>query len=677
MERRNGPIGIDVQPKLPVDAGKKVVELIQKPVIRMKRSSVPQSSQTEDAKQLEDSNLEPPRASKLVSKALEPKDPKREDPRLSCTPPQDPSPQALEPRDPSSEKVTSKTLNIEEPKTEKLKPEYPKPERPPPRTTDRGLDSLISLLDQTLKIEDKATTASRMVEVPSGYKLELENGIEDFYKNRAECKLVDKRKRAAGLLPMSTKRYQRYGFRPEELLAAGALYSPNAKPSNLTNVIHPFFHRSHFDDTPDIIYDQLVPGLRLATMFLTQPVCCQYWVTLAKGERKQDWSTSNRLGRHCLRISKDVPLTPVNANEVIEYIKKLDNASIIHITFKKDLYLHKPKDVLASTRGVCDVDFEVPHGLTFKPKRSHICLHQDFYTAANKLSKLKHPDPALVLRFHFFLACNLIHEIAHAVNLAHCYVRQTEGLSRGVDYNEPFLLDDTEPELGNAWENYMFGGRIAPINGRIDTSHGLSVCDWPFVGLTIPTLPIVGLPPGFRTGSALDGFMDDKQQIWHSMPMKFMENIQQMQTWEQPHDLATAKTRFHIRRSGAISISMNRFTTMPWAEELRIVSNSLADGFGISPEDDGDGRSAKKRETAKGKGIRTDVWGTKCNDEESERNEVKGEKGPAKPVKGSGLQGTRTKQRGHQSRHLRQVRQRNSEKRRRQEAGERRNAGPH
>lgn len=667
----------NAQPYLPVKAREKVVDLIQKPVIRMKRSSVSQSSQTEDAKQLEDPNLKPPTPSKLRSKTLESNDPKGEDQKLGGAQPKDSAPQAVKPGDPRSENIGSEKLNVEEAETGELKPEDPKPEKPPPSPTNRGLDSLISLLDKTLKIEDKATTASRMVEVPSGYKLELENGIEDFYKNRAECKLVDKRKRAAGLLPISTNRYQRYGFRPEELLAAGVLYSPNAKPSNLTNEIHPFFHRSHFDDTPDIIYDQLVPGLRLATLFLTQPICCQYWVTLAKGERKQDWTTSNRLGRYCLRISKDVPLTPANANEVIEYIKKLDNASIIHITFKKDLYLQKPKDVLASTRGICDVDFEVPHGLTFKPKRSHVCLHQDFYTAAKKLSKLKHPDPALILRFSFFLACNLVHEIAHAVNLAHCYVRQTEGLSRGVDYNEPFLLDDTEPELGNAWENYMFGGRIAPINGRIDTSHGLSVCDWPFVGLTIPTLPIIGLPPGFRIGSALNGFMDDKQQIWHSIPMKFMENIQQMQTWEQPHNLATAKARFHIKRNGAISISMNRFTTMPWAEELRIVSNSLSDGFGISPEDDGDRRSAKKRETAKGKGVRTDVWGTKFNDGESERSEAKGKKGPKKPVKGSGLQGTRTKQKGHQSRHLRQVRMRNSEKRRRQEERERRNAGPH
>ena len=673
MGRRDGFSGDEVQTQMPVEPGKSPVERVENSVIRRQRIPVPKISKTEDEKQPKDPSLQTPKPVDLepgflVPKGLERKPPSRGGSRIKNSASGDQAPTGAD-----SEDKIHKKGKAREQKHEDIQLEVSKAKIPPPSAADLAMSSLIGQLDQTLKIEDKATTASKMVEVPSGYKLDLELGTEEFYKVQADCKLLDKRKRAAGLLPMSTKRYQRYGFRPEELLSAGALYSPNAKPSNLTNELHPFFHRSRFDDTPDFIYDQLVPGLRLATMFLTQPICCQYWVTLAKGQRKTDWNTSNRLGRNCLRISKDIPMTLENAVEVIEYIKSLDNASIIHFAFKEDLYIHAPKDVLARTMPICDVDFEIPGGLTFRPKRSHVCLHHDFYTAANKLSKLRHPDPALILRFNFFLACNILHEMGHAINVAHCYAQQTiGGLNSAIDYNEPFLLDDTEAELGCAWEKYMFGGRVAPINGRVDTSHGLSICDWPFVGLPKDFPPVVGLPLDFRRGSLAEAVMDNKQHILYSIPMKFIENIQQMSTWQQRFDLKDTKF-FHVKRDGAVSISMNRFTTMPWAEELRIVHESLT-SLATSPNVDGE-PPAKKRETASGKAVRTDVWGTTFNDDTDDN--VKGKSEGKKAVKGAGLQGTKTKVKGLQSRHRQQVRAKNIEKRKRQEEAEKRNAGPH
>lgn len=681
LKTRMGPrevlVGKESQQELALDPGDTSVESMEKWAIRMRRTSVPQHSQAEDEKQPKVSEPETEKPVDPDPQTPKHKESNGEDQKAEGPQPQDLKPgvstlQEPKPEDSKPEFIKTEDLIPEDPKYQDRKPEDSKLNTPPPDPVDLTMTSLIGQLDQTLRIEDKATTASKMVEVPSGYKLDLEVGPEDFYKLREQCKLLDKRKRAAGLLPMSTKQYQRYGFRPEELLSAGALYSPNAKTSNLNNKLHPFFHRSRFDDTPDIIYDQLVPGLRLATMFMTQPICCQYWVTLANGQRKHDFKTSNRLGRACLRIYKDVPLNLENATEIIEYIRKLDDASIIHFTFKKNLYLNTPKDVLARTRPVCDVDFEIPEGLTFRPKRSHVCLHHDFYTAAKKLSRLKHPDPALLLRFNFFLACNILHEMAHAVNVAHCYSQQTGGLGAGVGYNEPFLLSDSEAELGNAWENYMFGGRVAPINGRVDTSHGLSICEWPYVGLPKDTRPIVGLPPDFRRGSLIDTALDDKQHIWRSIPMKFIENIQQTKTWEQDFDLTKDTKIFHIKRNGAISITMNRFTTMPWSEELRIVSESLAEGFANDPDD---GPPTKKREIGTGKAVRTDIFGRTVGDESEE--DVEGKKGPKQPVKGSGLQGTKTKQRGHESKHLKLLRKRNSDKRKRQEAAERRNAGPH
>ena len=687
IEPRNGSIENDSQPESPVEPDGSAVELMEEWIFRLKKKYTSQLSQTEDEKQPEDFTqvMESPKQNKLRRENLQLGHSQTENSNLQNSTPRSPKHKSSKLKKVKLENASSgnaKSINRKRKELGyvELTPKIRKAKTAPPLTpaVDEAMSSLISQLDQTLKIKDKATTASRMVEVPSGYKLDLEVGPDEFYKMREECKFLDKRKRAAGLLPMSTKRYQRYGFRPEELLSAGALYSPNARSSNLTNDLHPFFHRRRFDDTPDIIYDQLVPGLRLATMFLTQPVCCQYWVTLAQGQRTHDVAMSKKLGRKCLRIPENVPLTMKNAREVIEYIKKLDEASIIHFSFRKDLYLNRPKDVLARTRPVCDVDFEIPEGLAFRPKKSHVCLHHDFYTAAHKLSKLVHPDPALILRFNFFLACNILHEMAHAINVAHCYSQQTGGLGAGIDYNEPFLLDDTEAELGNTWEKQMFGGRVAPINGRVDTSHGLSICDWPYVGLPKDVPPIVGLPSSFRRGSLVYTAMDNKQHIWRSIPMTFVEYIQQMSTWEQEFDLATDTSQFHIKRTGAVSITMNRFTTMPWAEELRLVVEQLARPFARSADDDGDEPPTKKRETGTGKAVRTDIFGRMVVDREVESQEdVKGIKDNAPAFKAPGLQEIKTKHRGRQSRHLKMVRARNGERRRRQAEAEKRNAGPH
>lgn len=284
------------------------------------------------------------------------------------------------------------------------------PKAPSPAPSDQVMDSLTQFLDTTLKIQEIATKTSRLVAVPQGFRLTLAAGPSEFYKVKEELKRNLKRKRDAGIVSKASKQYPRHGYRPEEVLWNGALDLKNCRPSNLTTEIHPLLQHSRFDDTPDAIYNELETGLRLATMFLTQPICCQFWVTLACGERKTEEEYTMCHGTKCERIEKNVPMTKENTAQVIEYIKQLDNASMIHWNFKHNLMINN-ETMYGVTQWVCDNQYELTKGPINTVVRHHIRLHADFYTVAAKLSKLEHPDTAQKLRFSFFLATVICHEL--------------------------------------------------------------------------------------------------------------------------------------------------------------------------------------------------------------------------------------------------------------------------
>lgn len=282
------------------------------------------------------------------------------------------------------------------------------------------MDSLTQNLGG-LVIQDSAPTESKLVTVPAGYRLALQIGPTDFYKLRKEVIKNNKRKREQGLLSKSSLAKIRYGFRPEEVLFYGASLK-DCKPSNLSNDIHPLLHHSRFDDCPDTIYDELRPGLRLATMFLTQPICSQFWLTLADGERKTDskltWLHNNVI---CQRIEKNVPMTKENTANVIEYIRKLAKANMIHWSFQHDLVI-RDTSAYGVTKWVCDNHHELPRGPENTLVPQHIRIHADMYTVASKFSKLEYADTAQKLRFSFFVAVLICHELVRPVRGLLCEV---------------------------------------------------------------------------------------------------------------------------------------------------------------------------------------------------------------------------------------------------------------
>lgn len=329
------------------------------------------------------------------------------------TRPEDVKSSKVKPNDPPEEPSPQ---NDETSSASNSPPEDATPKAPSPTPSNHDMDLLTESLDSTLKIRDMATKVSRFVPVPHGFRLTLEAGPSEFYRVKEEHKRKNKRKREAGLISKSSTQYRRLGYRPEEVLWNGALSLKDCRPSNLTNEIHPLLQHSRFDDTPDAIYRELETGLRLATMFLTQPICCQFWVTLASGERKIEEKYTKIHGTKCERIEKNVPMTKENTAIVIEYIKQLDNASIIHWNFKPNLMLNN-ETMYGVTNCVFDNQYELTKGPFNTIVRHHIKLHADFYTVAAKLSKLEHPDTAQKLRFSFFLATVICHElVSHSLS---------------------------------------------------------------------------------------------------------------------------------------------------------------------------------------------------------------------------------------------------------------------
>ena len=282
----------------------------------------------------------------------------------------------------------------------------------------REVETLIKRINESVVIKDMATTCPQSVIVPRGYLVENEIRPSKFYETRNEVRDHVKKRKREGILPKQSRqqwRKERHGFRPQEVNWNGAVHLEGCKPSNLSNDIHPIFDRSNFDDTPDAIYDQLIPGLQLATMFLTQRICMQFWVTLAMGDRRDDPEMTSRNGKRSQRIDNHVELTQEKARVVIEHINAIGKSNLIHFRFKHKLSAFSTEEISAwgTSVPICDYkgiekDY---HGLKDDLVRSIIRINADYYVIAKKLSQLKYQEVSQKLRFNFLFAVLMIHEL--------------------------------------------------------------------------------------------------------------------------------------------------------------------------------------------------------------------------------------------------------------------------
>lgn len=271
--------------------------------------------------------------------------------------------------------------------------------------TESLIGDLIARLRDKVVIRDQAVEGSRLLQSSRGFSLEIITTPAEHYESRKLVRAHVKRKREEGLPFASTTRggvAEPYGYRPQELNDKGAVALKGCRPSNLSNPIHPLLARSRFDDTPDAIYDELSPALRLASLFLTQPLCMRFWVTLGFGERVFDAEMTRKHGRPCQRISHHTPMTPENTAAMIRHLQELGHKDLIHFAFQNKL-----KQNLAYGCAGPIYDYRRTDPLT----RVVICLHADTYVVARKLSILQYPETSQQVRFSFYFAVLIMHEL--------------------------------------------------------------------------------------------------------------------------------------------------------------------------------------------------------------------------------------------------------------------------
>jgi hypothetical protein len=310
---------------------------------------------------------------------------------------------------------------------------------------------------------------------------------------------------------------------------------------DLNTPIHPILSEDNFHGCAHDIYNVLKPGLQLCTLLLTHRATASFWQTLCYGVRT---TTANHAVK---RIVKDVQWSPARS---AQYAAKLHEfAHSVHFHF--GLYptpTHTTEYSYASMHPIKD------HLVGWQPKpgepcrRSRIRLHTDFYTTACKLSKLRNPDRAQVLRFNFFFAVNLAHEFAHFLWMSSWNTGRTDVYGFNMEVltvhaePEPYFNDQGFNELGAAFETKVFGGRIEPISCRVDCAYGLTTSDQPNTTDPHPT------------------------RTFYTIPMDFIAKMQHQDTWDLDYSDSDWKV-FHVPRNGAKSISVPYFDMTVWRDE--------------------------------------------------------------------------------------------------------------
>jgi hypothetical protein len=294
----------------------------------------------------------------------------------------------------------------------------------------------------TLTIEDSGQQSPRRIIVPVGYKFDMSTDAKSHYDDLAYFKAGLCQQRHS---PRNRKRLN-FGFRPNEVLNKGALNASDLDMiSTLTGDIHPVFREEHWTDCPSYIFEVIKPALLLASKFLATPQCMQHFHTIWKGNREFCIPTSKRFNTVCYRINEDAPLTKNSAKEVMQYIRSLTGAISFQFLTKSDSPNQESRYFATAQTVPCRNHSSISNSL----QTTLISLHEDLYTQAQKLSTMHFPDSAQVLRFQFFLAMNLMHEFAHAFEIACSPVQTRLG-------QEVYMYCWLEAESGRAWEAGTF-----------------------------------------------------------------------------------------------------------------------------------------------------------------------------------------------------------------------------
>ena len=283
-------------------------------------------------------------------------------------------------------------------------------------------------------------------------------------------------------------------------------------PNNLTYPIHPIFERSRWENCSDDVYYGITHIIRLASAMLESPASVAFHYALMSDPREYLQETSQRLGVPCYRFRH------TNHDEATTrlYFDMMMLRIAPHIRFrwfmKSDLgFAH------LNAFGVTRRNLHSPTFLRGAQQSGNGSVIHINHEYIDNLSNGPKPLSQL-LRYQFYMALTISHEIAHAVNNA-----------VSVETYEPFYEDQRLTELGKAWEVEVLGGMPEMI-GETDARNPLASAKWPtYADKAAPqhgTLETRG-PKRYTT--------------WYFISMKWITDIQQQSFWDVAGD--TTKLR--------------------------------------------------------------------------------------------------------------------------------------
>ncbi|KAF2093103.1 hypothetical protein NA57DRAFT_81783 [Rhizodiscina lignyota] len=442
------------------------------------------------------------------------------------------------------------------------------------------METLVEQFKNT-DLSNTSLLANPLIDIPKGFAMQLQ--LVCFSQDYGAV-IAEMHKREGAIYHMGfmkkpgTQTQRKYGFDPTEMLKKHAISFPpgyGLQSPTLDNEIHPLLQLDNFHGCPSDIYDQLKPGLRLATTLLLHRSTAHFWHTIAFGERTLDEAMTLTNGYRCFRLASTLPYSSENATRFVNLLNSL--VSTVHIHFS--LWpLPARSGLYAGMSMITDYKRGDKYYNPFTMERElqrkcRICLHTDFYTTAARLAKLRNPDRSLVLRFNFFLAITVCHELAHFVEMNGPH----EGAA--VQREAYWGKKGSRPEMGSAFEEAVFGGKVHPIASRVD-------CAW---GCTVYDNPDSIVRPRRDLMDHFDAEADDARKgrkrassdanlallcdltKFSTVPMTYIARLQQRETWEagkfDEDDLDAGKALI-IPRDGAEAVSVPVFDTMVWDDDI-------------------------------------------------------------------------------------------------------------
>ena len=294
------------------------------------------------------------------------------------------------------------------------------------------------------------------------------------------------------------------GFDPQELLLNGALSCSPCRPTNLIySPVLEVFSEERFHDVPEEVFEVIKPALVLAEHIMLRGAP-KFWVDLACGERVVDTATTSKLGSRVERLEPVHNVTPEMMSSTIAKLQKMGSRLTIRFTPLTTAYgctavlnmvpMHRPDGEYLPRGASWPSNEALKHNGTrpADPWESNVVIdfNHNFYAAAKLFAAQSFPDVAAQLRFTFFFAVNLVHELAHAFE-SKCgagfyydeICRDRERAAGTGDLSPAYLTRWAEArykgydfvEMGAVFEYETFGGRIHPVNCDYSSRYGIDI----------------------------------------------------------------------------------------------------------------------------------------------------------------------------------------------------------